>query len=374
VASRFGRLTIRRQILAEGAGTGTGTGTGHVMPGNAVLPPHGGIVITRGLQEMACLLPDTLPFVTATRLLGWQTHEDAAEVVCASTGRTVVREHGAALAEGRAGRGGLAHRPAGARRGQALRPRLCPAREPRRRAGWPPERGAAVDQALADGEARPPRGVRLADWERVLQVRREEWDTAREGEADLRHLGPRIGPREVVVSADEVLTRRPQRRQFWEVRTARVATAEGYRSVSGTGAPFLATLGVLCALCQGAPAGETAAADPPRRVILLADGARWLRDFFATTLAPRGAIMLLDWSHVRSRCYQTSTHVCRDKPTRLRFQRALRHLLWRGDGDGAIAAAEGFRAEAKAPPDPRRPAPLDEWISYLDARRATIPC
>ncbi len=187
------------------------------------------------------------------------------------------------------------------------------------------------------------------------------------------------------MSADEVLTRRPERRQCWEVRTARVATAEGYRYVSGTGAAFLATLGVLCARSQGAPAGETAAADPPRRVILLAAGARWLRDVFATTLTPRGAAMLLDWSHVCHRWYQTSTHVChrwyqtsthvcRDKPTRLRFQRALRRLLWRGDGDGAIAATEGFRAEAKAPPDPRRPAPLDAWISYLDARRATIPC
>jgi len=111
--------------------------------------------------------------------------------------------------------------------GAALRLRLLPSRVPRRRAGGPPELGAAVDQALADGEARPPRGVRLADWERVLQVRREERDAARAGEADLRRLGPEVGPDEVVTSADEVLTRRPQRRQFWELRTARVAAAEG---------------------------------------------------------------------------------------------------------------------------------------------------
>jgi len=49
-------------------------------------------------------------------------------------------------------------------------------------------------------------------------------------------------------------------------------------------------------------------------------------------------------------------------------------VLWRGDVDGAIAAAEEFRAAAKAPPDPRRPAPLDEWITDLEARRASIPC
>jgi len=103
VASRFGRLTLRRQVL-EGTGTGQ-----HVTPGNAVLPPHGGIVITRGLQEVACLLPDTLPFVSAERLLGWQTQavlEEAAPT--APTGETAP----AVLCASYATRGG-----AGARRG-----------------------------------------------------------------------------------------------------------------------------------------------------------------------------------------------------------------------------------------------------------------
>jgi len=58
----------------------------------------------------------------------------------------------------------------------------------------------------------------------------------------------------------------------------------------------------------------------------------------------------------------------------VRFLGTLGRLLWRGDVDGAMAAAEEFRAAAKAPPDPRRPAPLDAWITYLEARRASIPC
>jgi hypothetical protein len=112
----------------------------------------------------------------------------------------------------------------------------------------------------------------------------------------------------VVASADEVLTRR----QFWEVRTARGATAEGYRYVSGTGATFLATCGVLCALCQGAPTG---AGIPARQVVFVTDGARWLRDFYQATLAPRGATLISDWYHLHHRCYQVATQVCRDRPT-----------------------------------------------------------
>jgi len=388
VASRFGRLTVRRQVL-EHSRTGQ-----HVTPGNAVLPPHGGIVITRGLQELACLLPDTLPFVTAERLLGWQTQAapvaevasaveaapKATAVLCASTLRTVVREHGAALAK--AEQAEVTRLQAvlagGAGAARDLRPRLCPARTPRRRAGWPPAWGAAVDQALAAGATRPPQGVRVADWDRVLTTRRQE---RAEAATDLRRLGPEIDPAAVVASADEVLTRRPQRRQFWELRTARVATVEGYRDVSGTGATFLTTLGVLCALCQGTPTSAgagtgtgTGTGTPARQVVFVADGARWLRDFFAATLAPRGTTLILDWYHLHHRGYQVATQVCRDKPTRVRFLGLMGRLLWRGDVDGAIAAAETVRAEAKAPPDPRRPAPLDEWITYLEARRASIPC
>jgi len=255
----------------------------------------------------------------------------------------------------------------GASAAEGLRPRLLPVRTPRRRAGGPRARGAAVDQALAAGETRPPRGVRAADWERVLAARRQERADA--DAEDLRRLGPEVGPAEVVARADEVLTRRPQRRQFWELRTARVATAEGFRYVSGTGAPFRATRAVRCARCQGTPAGAA-----PRQVVFLADGGRWRRDFFAATLAPRGATLILEWDHLHHRCYQVATPVCRDKPTRVRFLGTMGRLRWRGDVDGAITAAEEVRAEAKAPPDPRRLAPLDEWITYLKARRAAIPC
>ncbi len=86
VASRFGTLHLNRQVLAHR------DGRPHVLPGNAVLPAHHGIILTRGLQEWACLLPQELPFASVERLLGWQTQD--ADVLSASTVRTLVRRHG----------------------------------------------------------------------------------------------------------------------------------------------------------------------------------------------------------------------------------------------------------------------------------------
>jgi len=84
--SRFGTLALSRQVCSHPPTQS------HVIPGNAVLPPHNGIIITRGLQEWACLLPQELPFVSVARLLGWQTHE--AEILSDTTIRSLVRTHG----------------------------------------------------------------------------------------------------------------------------------------------------------------------------------------------------------------------------------------------------------------------------------------
>jgi len=351
VASRVGRLVWRRQVLMQPeAGR-------QVVPGDSLLPAHGGMISTRGLPEGAGLLADTLPFATAARLLGWQMQEE--EGLCASTLRTLVREHGEMLARaeqaevcalaGRVAQGDL----------EGLRPRLIPACTPRRRAAWPAAVSAAVDQARAAGQTQVPEGVRPCDWDRVLTARRQEQAAV----PDLRCLGPRVSAGEVVVSADEVLTRRPERRAFWELRTARVVTTEGSRYVSGAGRSFLATLEVLCALAQAGLPGQA-----PRPLTVVVDGALWLRDFCAQALAPRGATLLLDWYHVHQRCRQVSTQVCRAKATRLRFVRTTTRLLWRGAVDGARAVAAEIRACAKAT------GPLDQWIHYLDARRPLIPC
>jgi hypothetical protein len=166
VASRFGTLTLNRQVFAH---TAPPAHSDHVMPSNALLPPHQGLIITRGLQEWACLLPQDLSFAPVARLLGWQTHE--AQVLSDTTIRTLVRSHGQLIRQAEQAevtallaRADLA----------TLTAQLMPSRQPRRRAGWPAELSAAVDAAVLAGESRPPVGVSGADWERVLHARRQE--------------------------------------------------------------------------------------------------------------------------------------------------------------------------------------------------------
>jgi hypothetical protein len=319
------------------------------MPGNAVLPPHNGIIITRGLQEWACLLPQELPFGAVARLLGWQTHDD---VLSDTTIRSLVRTHGQIIRQAeQAEVAMLATRDDLA----TLDLTLVPHAPPRRRAGWPPELNAAVDAALAREQVCPPHGVSWADWERVLAARRAEATCSVE---DLRHLGPELEPNQVLLTVDEVLTRRPEPGHFLELRTARIMTEDGSRYLSGIGAAFLQRLHVAVLLCLG----------PLHSLLLIADGARWIRTFFSDTLAAiADKTMILDWQHLKQKCLELSSRICCGKLAKARLLRRLHRRLWSGDVPGAIAVLEAERAETK------NEAKLDELIGYLRARQPWIP-
>ena len=53
---------------------------------------------------------------------------------------------------------------------------------------------------------------------------------------DLRQLGPDLAPNQVLLTVDEVLTRRPEAGYFLELRTAQIMTQCGSRYLSGVGA------------------------------------------------------------------------------------------------------------------------------------------
>jgi hypothetical protein len=322
----------------------------HTMPGNAILPPHQGEIITRGLQELACLLPQDLSFASVTRLLGWQTHEE--QVLSETSVRNLVRSHGQIIrqaeqaeVEALLAREDLA----------SLTPHLLPATAPRRRACWPDSLSAVVSQALHAASPKPPDGVSFADWERVLSVRRAEQDCEL---SDLRRLGPEVRADQVVVTTDEVLTRKPQRRHFNELHTARVLTSEGSRYLSGTGQTFASLLLVLILLC----------AKEQRLVLLLADAARWIRSFFTLLEGVHDhSQMILDWFHLRKRVGELASMICAGRKAKAALLRPVLRHLWQGQVDEAIGVLETYRSQA------RNVERLEELLVYLRERKPYIP-
>jgi hypothetical protein len=343
VASRFGKFTLRRQVLEPS------DGSTHRIPGNAYLPPHQSIIITRGLQEWACLLPQDLSFTTASRLLGWQPQPEP--LLSDTTIRTLVRQHGQALREAEHAEAcDLLQRADLA----TLTPALTTSQPPRGRAAWPPELAAAVEAALAAGAERAPEGVTAADWARVLARHQQEPERS---VAQLRTLGPQVQPDEVLVVPDEVCTRKTGG-GFWELRTARVSTSAGTRYVSGTGASFLTVLLVLVLLCAGRD----------RRLLVVADGARWIRAWAAqlTERWPKTQL-LLDWFHLRKRCSEWGSMACGGRKAKAALLRPVYRHLWRGEVADAIAVLEAYRPEA------RNVEWLDKLITYLREREPYIP-
>ena len=346
VISRFGRLELQRQVLSHRQGEVTN----HIMPGNQALPAHKGIIVTRGLQELVCLFSLELPFATVERLLAWHIQEEA--VLSSTTNRTLIKAHGQMIRQAEAAEvEALLTQDEWSR----LRPQLVPSTNSRRQASWPAEMRETIAQALAVGQVTPPQGVSLEDWERVIENRRTELPDLE----SLRHLGPQLAADQVLACVDEVLTRKPEKRTFWELRTAYVATVDGHRYLSGVGHGFLMQLLVLLLILG---------VEDKRRLLLIADGARWIRNFFGQyCLHLPNAQMLLDWYHLRHKLSSFASMICRGKEAKTRFLSTLGGYLWRGNTLAALEFLGGYRSEAKSE------AKLDELVDYLQARQDAIP-
>jgi hypothetical protein len=323
---------------------------GHLLPGNALLPAHEGMIITRGLQEWACLLPQDLPFAPVARLLGWQSLDE--DLLSDTTIRNLVRTHGQIVREAEQTEVEALLQRADL---HTLTPQLVASHAPRRRAGWPSALGEAVDAALIGGASHPPEGVSAADWERVLCARRQE---STRSVAQLRHLGPELEAEQVLATTDEVLTRKPMKRCFWELRTAHILTREGTRYLSGTGDSFLLLFSVFLRVCLG----------QHRSLLVIADGARWIRAWYEGFAGPLcRSCLLLDWFHLGKKCVEMSSLICRGRGAKKSLLKRVLSCLWQGQVEEAIAALEAYR------PDAKNLAKLDELIGYLRDRALYIP-
>ena len=89
MATSVGIISLPRQVLYDPERSE------HWLPGNAWLPEHGGMLITRRLQEWACLLGCEFAFSLAQRLLGWQAGEE--KLLCPNEVQRLVCQHGRRL-------------------------------------------------------------------------------------------------------------------------------------------------------------------------------------------------------------------------------------------------------------------------------------
>lgn len=149
----------------------------------------------------------------------------------------------------------------------------------------------------------------------MLAARRAEASSSIE---ELRQLGPALEPSQVLLTIDEVLTRRPVAGRFLELRTAHIMTAEGYRYFSGVGATFLQRLQLVVGLALNVLGS----------LLLIADGARWIRTFFTDVLSQvKQKTMILDWHHLKQKCLELSSRICRSRTAKAQLLRRLyRHL------------------------------------------------
>jgi hypothetical protein len=165
----------------------------------------------------------------------------------------------------------------------------------------------------------------------------------------------------VIVEPDEVKTKaQPStgRKEVWTytavvlVAGLRYALAEA--TAEGLGlqvSALLLELGVL--------SGE-------RRLLVLGDGARWIRTWFES-LGISLKAMVLCWWHLRKRCYESMSSAGGPKERRRAFEKELLGQLWKGEVETAI------RLLGETLEWVRNPAAVEELIAYLEKRRAYIP-
>ena len=165
----------------------------------------------------------------------------------------------------------------------------------------------------------------------------------------------------VIVEPDEVKTKaQPStgRKEVWTYTAVVLvmglrycfaeATAEGlWLQVSA----LLLELGVL---------------DGERRLLVLGDGASWIRTWFEG-LGIDSKAMILCWWHLRKRCYESMSSAGGPKDRRRALEKELLGQLWVGEVDAAIdllrTALEWVR----------NPSAVEDLIGYLEKRRAYIP-
>jgi hypothetical protein len=329
----FGTVKIRRARLQD-----KDTGVTHVPAARAWQTPQQ-VCITAGLRHAAgdALLKQSAQAAVDTL----QATAGEPGLLCKAELLKVVHDDGQALrrlAQGRADQALADHPPA--------RDLLLPVVDPPA-AGASAESAAAVpEEEEAPEEPSVPLGFP---------------GTKVTAEAVAREQPRRVDDGWVVVQPDEVVTHAQGQTKRKQVRSyTAVVLAAGltwYFAAASAQDLMREVAGLLAVL--GVHEGRW-------RLLFLADGARWIRDWYEG-LKVKDKAMLLCWYHLVKRMDQLLSLACKGREHRRQVQEPALHHLWHGRVDEALAVLRAAREEMK------KAEALDELVGYVEARRPYLP-
>jgi hypothetical protein len=103
-----------------------------------------------------------------------------------------------------------------------------------------------------------------------------------------------------------------------------------------------------------------------RRLLVLADGARWIRDWFEA-LGVEDRTMIVCWWHVVKRVQQDLSRACCGREHRRAVESTVLQALWHGRVEEALEVLRSRSDEM------RNVEVLRDLIGYLEARRPYLP-
>lgn len=165
----------------------------------------------------------------------------------------------------------------------------------------------------------------------------------------------------VIVEPDEVKTKaQPSsgRKEVWTYTVVVLVAGLRYGFAEATAEGLWLQVSALL-LELGVPCGE-------RRLLVLGDGASWIRTWFEG-LGIDSKAMILCWWHLRKRCYESMSSAGGPKDRRRGFEKELLGQLWKGEVEAAI---ELLRETLEWV---RNPTAVEDLIGYLEKRRTYIP-
>ena len=170
-----------------------------------------------------------------------------------------------------------------------------------------------------------------------------------------------VDERYVIVEPDEVKTKaQPStgRKEVWTYTAVVLVAGLRYAFAEATAEGLWLQVSALL-LELGVLSGT-------RRLLVLGDGAAWIRTWFEGLGIPSKALILC-WWHLRKRCYESMSSAGGPKDRRRGLEKDLLGRLWRGEVDAAIELRRGASEWV------RNPTALEELITYLQKRRPYIP-